>query len=83
MQAGVPRLDGRRGAGLPEAKEAEALAALAAAQKQKREPGQLTIKEAVKRMRTHCTHDWVRQFPSAPRDNGEYRDVCRLCGAER
>ena len=30
-----------------------------------------------------CTHDWVREFPSGPRDNGEYRDVCRLCGAER
>ena len=66
-----------------QAKEAEALEALAAAKKQKREPGELTIKETVKRMRTRCTHDWVRQFPSAPRDNGEYRDVCRLCGAER
>ena len=30
-----------------------------------------------------CTHDWVREFPSGPRDNGEYRDICRLCGAER
>ena len=46
----------------------------------KRPPGQLTI---VERMRAACTHDWVREFPSGPRDNGEYRDVCRLCGAER
>ena len=66
-----------------QAKEAEALAALAAAKKQKREPGQLTIKETVKRMRTRCTHDWVRQFPSGPRDNGEYRDVCRISNAVR
>ena len=34
-----------------QAKEAEALAALAAAKKQKREPRQLTINEAAKRMR--------------------------------
>ena len=61
-------------------KEAEALAA---AKKQKRDPGQLTLEDAVKRMRAHCTHDWVRQFPSGPRDNGEYRDVCRLCSATR
>ena len=66
-----------------QAKEAEALEALAAAKKQKREPGQLTIKETVKRMRTRCTHDWIRQFPSGPRDNGEYHDVCRLCSATR
>ena len=66
-----------------QAKEAEALEALAAAKKQKREPGQLTIKETVKRMRTRCTHDWVRHFPSGTRDNGEYRDVCRLCNAVR
>ena len=62
-----------------QAKEADALEALAAAKKQKREPGQLTIQETVKRMRTRCTHDWVRQFPSGPRDNGEYRDICWLC----
>ena len=68
---------------LRQAKEAEALAALAAAKKQKREPGQLSIEESVKRMRTRCTHEWVRELPSAPRDNGEYRDVCRLCGAVR
>ena len=61
-------------------KEAEALAA---AKKQKREPGQLTMGETVKRMRAHCTHDWVREFPSGPRDNGEYRDICRLCNATR
>ena len=66
-----------------QAKEAEALEALAAAKKQKREPGQLTIKETVKRMRARCTHDWVREFPSGPRDNGEYHDVCRLCNAAR
>ena len=83
MQAGVPRLDGRRGAGLPEAKEAEALAALAAAQKQKREPGQLTVNEAVKRMRARCTHDFVRVPPSGPRDNRECHEVCRLCNATR
>ena len=66
-----------------QAKEAEVLAALAAAKKQKRDPGQLTIEETVKRMRTRCTHDFVREFPSGPRDNGEYRDICRLCNAER
>ena len=61
-------------------KEAEALAA---AKKQKREPGQLTMEETVKRMRSRCTHDWVREFTPGPRDNGEYREVCRLCNAER
>ena len=66
-----------------QAKEAEALAALAAAKKQKREPGQLTINETVKRMRARCTHDFVRVLPSGPRDNGEHRDVCRLCAAVR
>ena len=65
-----------------QAKEAEALAALVA-KKQKREPGQLTINATVKRMRARCTHDFVRVLPSGPRDNGEYRDVCRLCNAER
>ena len=49
----------------------------------KRPPEQLTLVESVKRMRAHCTHDWVREFPSGPRDNGEYRDICRLCNAER
>ena len=63
-------------------KEAKALAALVP-KKQKREPGQLSIEESVKRMRTRCTHDWVRELRSDPRDNGEYRDVCRLCNAER
>ena len=61
-------------------KEAEALAA---AKKQKREPGQLSMEETVKRMRSRCTHDFVREFPSGPRDNGEYLDVCRLCSATR
>ena len=63
-------------------KEAKAVAALAA-KKQKREPGQLSMAETVKRMRMRCTHDFVREFPSGPRDNGEYRDVCRLCGEVR
>ena len=30
-----------------------------------------------------CTHDFVREFPSCPRDNGKYCDICRLCNAER
>ena len=64
-------------------KEAEALAALTAAKKQKLEPGQLTIKETVKRMRARCTHDFVRVPPSGPRDNGECHEVCRLCNATR
>ena len=49
----------------------------------KRPPGQLTLVESVKRMRAACTHDWVREFPSGPRNNGEYREVCRFCNAER
>ena len=61
-------------------KEAETLAA---AKKQKRDPGQLTMEETVKRMRSRCTHDFVRMLPSAPRDNGEYHEVCRLCGEVR
>ena len=44
---------------------------------------QLTLEESVKRMRERCTHDFVRVFPSGPRDNGEYRHVCRLCNAAR
>ena len=63
-------------------KEAKALAALVA-KKQKREPGQMSIEESVKRMRSRCTHDFVRHFPAGKRDNGEYYDVCRLCGAVR
>ena len=63
-------------------KEAKALAALAA-KKQKREPGQLSMEETVKRMRSRCTHDFVRVLPSGPRDNGEYHEVCRLCGEVR
>ena len=65
-----------------QAKEAEALAALVA-KKQKREPGQLTTNETVKRLRARCTHDFVRVLPSGPRDNGEYHEVCRLCNATR
>ena len=61
-------------------KEAETLAA---AKKQKRDPGQLTMEETVKRMRSRCTHDFVRESPSGPRDNGEYPEVCRLCGEVR
>ena len=61
-------------------KEAEALAAV---KKQKRDAGHLSLDESVKRMRARCTHDFVREFPSGPRDNGEYRWVCRLCNAER
>ncbi len=63
-------------------KEAAALAA-ARAKAQNREPGRLTLQDAVKRMRTRCTHDFVRVFPSGMRDNGEYSEVCRLCNAER
>ena len=63
-------------------KEAKALAALAA-KKQKREPGQLSMEEPFKRMRSRCTHDFVRVLPSGPRDNGEYHEVCRLCAAVR
>ena len=63
-------------------KGAKALAALAA-KTQKREPGQLSMEETVKRMRSRCTHDFVRVLPSGPRDNGEYHEVCRLCGEVR
>ena len=63
-----------------EVKEAEALAA---AKRQKRDPGQLTMEETAKRLRARCTHDFVREFPSGPPDNGEYRDGCRLCNATR
>ena len=63
-------------------KEAKAVAALAA-KKQKREPGQLSMEETVKRMRSRCTHDFGRVLPAGPRDNGEYHEVCRLCGEVR
>ena len=65
-----------------QAEEAKALAALAA-KKQKRETGQLSMEETVKRMRSRCTHDFVRVLPSGPRDNGECHEVCRLCGEVR
>ena len=29
-----------------------------------------------------CEHQYVREFPSGPRDNGEYWERCRLCGKE-
>ena len=63
-------------------KEAALLAEMRA-KLSKRPSGQLTLVKSVKRMREACTHDYVREIPSGPRDNGEYRDVCRLCGAER
>ena len=63
-------------------KEAALLAEMRA-KLSKRPPEQLTLVESVKRLRAHCTHDWVREFPPGPRDNGEYRDICRLCNAER
>ena len=59
------------------------MAALSAARAKKREPGQLPLQEAFKRMRMRCTHDFVRVFPPGTRDNGEYSEVCRLCNAER
>ena len=46
-------------------------------------PSQPTLDTYFSARHARCTHDWVRGFPSGPRDNGEYRDVCRLCGAER
>ncbi len=71
--------------------EKEAVAMVATrAKAQKHEPGQLSIQEAVKRMRSAageaaseltCEHDYERHFPSGPR--GEDTDVCRKCGCER
>ena len=46
-------------------------------------PSQPTLDTYFSAKHARCTHDWVREIPSGPRDNGEYRDVCRLCGAER
>ena len=63
-------------------KEAKAVATLAV-KKQKREPGQLSMEETVKRMRSRCTHDFGRVVPPGPRDNGDYIEVCRLCGEVR
>ena len=28
---------------------------------------------------SECEHDYVREYPSGPRDNGEYTEVCRHC----
>ena len=30
-----------------------------------------------------CEHDYVREYPSGLRDNGEYTEVCRHCGHTR
>ena len=30
-----------------------------------------------------CEHAYVREYPSGPRDNGEYTERCRLCGNGR
>ena len=46
-------------------------------------PSQPTLDTYFSAKHARCMHDFVREFPSGPRDNGEYRDVCRLCGAER
>ena len=27
-----------------------------------------------------CEHEWIREFPSGPRDNGEHWYVCSKCG---
>ena len=30
---------------------------------------------------THtCDHVWAKRFPSGMRDNGEYDEICILCG---
>ena len=42
-------------------------------------PSQPTMDNYFSAKRARCTHDFVRGFPSGPRDNGECRDVCRLC----
>ena len=46
-------------------------------------PNQPTLDTYFSAKHARCTHDWVREFPSGPRDNGEYRDVCQLCNATR
>ena len=46
-------------------------------------PSQPTLDHYFSAKRARCTHDFVRTFPSGPRDNGEYRGICRLCNAER
>ena len=30
-----------------------------------------------------CEHQYIREFPGGPRDNGEYWGPCRLCGKVR
>ena len=44
---------------------------------------EVTLHNYFKAKKARCTHDFVREFPSGPRDNGEYHDVCRLCGEVR
>ena len=46
-------------------------------------PNKRTLDNYFTPKRARCTHDFVREFPSGPRDNGEYHDVCRLCAAVR
>ena len=36
----------------------------------------LAEREAVAR----CEHDWEKEYPSGPRDNGEFWYVCHKCG---
>ena len=45
-------------------------------------PNQRTLDNYFKAKRARCMHDFVREFPSGPRDNGEYH-VCRRCNATR
>ena len=33
--------------------------------------------------RRRCCHEYVREYPEGPRDNGEYTERCRLCGNVR
>ena len=30
---------------------------------------------------SRCEHDWVKEYPSGPRDNGEFWYRCSKCGA--
>ena len=30
-----------------------------------------------------CCHEYVKEYPEGPRDNGEYTERCRLCGNVR
>ena len=41
---------------------------------------EMLLQMAERQAMTRCEHDWVREVPNGPRDNGEFGYRCKKCG---